>query len=251
VDHRPVDRLYDPERVTLAASHAVERARARGAEQIEPEDLLVGMLYAVSRFGIVPFGEVEIDLEVLGLRFDVAEPAGLAGPRYADATADVFDRAARVARMEGAKRIAPIHFLAVLADQDLPLLAVIRRRYDLDSTGLRAALARVPPPALPGMAVAPAPSAGVRSQSLAHTGAQDPPTGTGLMNPEEAAAFLGLHIQTIRGYIRNGKLPAFRVAGERSIRVRRDDLLALLEVLAPAEGVQAALSASQHGRSTP
>jgi excisionase family DNA binding protein len=211
------DRLYDPERVTLATAHAVERARSRGVAVIEPEDLLIGLLYAVSRFGIVPFGDAELDLQELGLRFDVCEPSQTFGPRYSEATAEVFDRAARVARLEGARRIVPIHFLAVLADQDLPLIGEIQRRYGLDSTRLRAALARVPVPAAAQVNAAPAAS-------------------VGLLNPDEAAAFLGLHTQTIRGYIRSGRLPAFRVAGERSIRIRRDDLLALLESLDPDHG---------------
>lgn len=221
------DRLYDPERVTLGTSHAVERARIRGEDLIEPEDLLVGLLYAVSRFGIVAFGEAEIDLHELGLRFDMSEPWQAGGPRYSVATAEVFDRAARVARIEGSARIAPIHFLAVLADYDLPLLGAIRQRYGLDSTRLRAALARVPAPARQPEAppaASPAPAQ---------------PAIPDLFNPDDAAAFLGLHTQTIRGYIRSGKLPAFRIAGERSIRIRRDDLLSLLESLDPAHGFAA------------
>ncbi len=46
---------------------------------------------------------------------------------------------------------------------------------------------------------------------------------------------LGLHIQTIRGYIKSAKLPALRIAGERAIRLRREDLDALLEPLQPQE----------------
>jgi len=51
------------------------------------------------------------------------------------------------------------------------------------------------------------------------------------LTPEEGAEFLGIHIQTIRGYIRSGKLPAVRVAGERAIRIRKASLEALLEPL--------------------
>jgi len=50
-----------------------------------------------------------------------------------------------------------------------------------------------------------------------------------LLSPDEAADLLGVHTQTVRGYIRDGKLKAHRVAGERAIRIRRKDLLALLE----------------------
>jgi excisionase family DNA binding protein len=54
-------------------------------------------------------------------------------------------------------------------------------------------------------------------------------------SPDEAAEFLGVHVQTIRGYIRLGKLPALRLAGERALRIKRKDLLALLEPFKPEE----------------
>ena len=52
-------------------------------------------------------------------------------------------------------------------------------------------------------------------------------------SPDESAEFLGVHVQTVRGYIRAGKLPAMRLAGERALRIKRDDLLALLEPYKP------------------
>ena len=54
-------------------------------------------------------------------------------------------------------------------------------------------------------------------------------------SPDEAAEFLDVHTQTIRGYIRTGKLPALRLAGERALRIQRNDLLALLEPYKPEE----------------
>ena len=50
----------------------------------------------------------------------------------------------------------------------------------------------------------------------------------GLFSVQEAAELLGLSVSTIRRYIRDGRLPAYRVAGERLLRIRRDDLGALL-----------------------
>jgi excisionase family DNA binding protein len=55
------------------------------------------------------------------------------------------------------------------------------------------------------------------------------------LTPEEAADALSIHVQTMRGYIRSGRLPAYRVAGERAIRIRRADLEKLLEPLSPQE----------------
>src|SRR5215831_12514328 len=53
------------------------------------------------------------------------------------------------------------------------------------------------------------------------------------LSPEEAADALGIHVQTVRAYVRSGKLPALRLAGERAIRIRRNDLEAVLEPLVP------------------
>ena len=56
------------------------------------------------------------------------------------------------------------------------------------------------------------------------------PTDFDYLTPEQAADVLHAHVQTIRDYIRSGRLPAFRLAGERAIRIRRSDLEALLEL---------------------
>ena len=42
------------------------------------------------------------------------------------------------------------------------------------------------------------------------------------LSPEDAAAELGIHVQTVRTYVRSGKLPAMRLAGERAIRIQED-----------------------------
>ena len=84
----------------------------------------------------------------------------------------------------------------------------------LDASGWRRLLAAIEP-------VTPAPTSATDS-SISATRGDD------LLSPEQAAAELGVHIQTLRGYIRRGKLAAFRLAGERVIRIRRDDLAALL-----------------------
>jgi excisionase family DNA binding protein len=53
-----------------------------------------------------------------------------------------------------------------------------------------------------------------------------------LLTVDQAADFLGVHHQTLRGYIKSGKLPAYRLAGEKVLRIKRDDLIALLEPVA-------------------
>jgi excisionase family DNA binding protein len=50
-----------------------------------------------------------------------------------------------------------------------------------------------------------------------------------LLTVEQAAQYLQLSTSSIRGYIRQGKLKAFRVAGLRKVLIPRAELLSLLE----------------------
>jgi excisionase family DNA binding protein len=50
-----------------------------------------------------------------------------------------------------------------------------------------------------------------------------------LLTIEQAAQYLQLSTASIRSYIRQGKLKAFRVAGLRKVLIPRSELLALLE----------------------
>ena len=50
-----------------------------------------------------------------------------------------------------------------------------------------------------------------------------------LLTVEQAAAYLQLSQSSIRSYIRQGKLNAFRIAGKRKVLIQRTELLKLLE----------------------
>jgi len=56
-----------------------------------------------------------------------------------------------------------------------------------------------------------------------------------LYSPEDAAAYLGVHVQTVRAWIRAGRLPARRLAGQRALRIRASDLESILEPLDPGD----------------
>ena len=58
-----------------------------------------------------------------------------------------------------------------------------------------------------------------------------------LYSTEEAADYFGVHVQTVRGWIRSGRLPAVRLAGQKSIRIRERDLAAVLEPIEPSAGL--------------
>jgi excisionase family DNA binding protein len=222
----PGERFYDPDRVLSGAMHAVEIARNRGATDIDPDDLLAGLLLAVARFGIVEFGTVALDLAALALPYDLPAPELVLRPRYGEAAAAVFDRAARIGRADGGGPLRPLYLLVALGDSGLPLMRRVLTELGRDAAGWRRLLAAVEPPPRSQQAQSEPPETAAR-------------TAADLLSPEQAATELGIHIQTLRGYIRRGKLPAFRLAGERAIRIRRDDLNALLTPPAEATSAEA------------
>jgi excisionase family DNA binding protein len=56
-----------------------------------------------------------------------------------------------------------------------------------------------------------------------------------LYSPEEAGEYLGVHVQTVRGWIRSGRLKASRLAGQRALRIRASDLDSILEPVDPSD----------------
>lgn len=54
-----------------------------------------------------------------------------------------------------------------------------------------------------------------------------------LYSPEEAAEYLSVHVQTVRVWIREGKLPASRLVGQRALRIQESDLARVLEPVDP------------------
>ena len=53
--------------------------------------------------------------------------------------------------------------------------------------------------------------------------------GRELLTVEQAANYLQLSQSSIRSYIRQGKLLAYRIAGKRKVLIKREELLTLLE----------------------
>lgn len=60
-----------------------------------------------------------------------------------------------------------------------------------------------------------------------------------LLTVEQAAQYLQVSQSSIRSYIRQGRLQAFRIAGKRKVLIPRSALLSLLEPARP-EDVEAA-----------
>jgi excisionase family DNA binding protein len=56
-----------------------------------------------------------------------------------------------------------------------------------------------------------------------------------LYSPEDAAEYLGVHVKTIRSWIRHGRLKASRLTGQRALRIRASDLAKVLEPVSPED----------------
>jgi excisionase family DNA binding protein len=208
----------------FAASYAISLAKKRQRTEVIPDDLLLGALHAISLFGIVRLGPWTIDIEALGVDW-ICRPDASAKVGYSAEAVERFDQAARIARSAGSSTIRASHLLAAFAGDDTGLMGELKRAHGITSAGWRAALAEF------GTANAPAPE--TVSELAPLPVAAPVPTLRDYLTPEEAAEELGVHVQTLRAYVRSGKLPAMRIAGERAIRIRRIDLATILEPLGP------------------
>ncbi len=196
----------------VATTHAAAYAKARGDREITLDDLLLGALHAVARLRVVRFGDITIDLAVLPSA-PSRDHDSAARPRYSADAAALFDEASALARGDGEAKVRVVHLLAALGDAECGLIRDLAERHGFESVDWRASLA---------------------AWDRARAGRDAPPPSPGaLMSVDDASAALGVHQQTIRGYIKTGKLPAFRIAGERAIRVLGSDLYGLLEPLEP------------------
>ncbi len=72
-----------------------------------------------------------------------------------------------------------------------------------------------------------------RVEEYVRSGGDEPPELERLYSPEEVAEYLGVRTETVRSWIRSGRLPAQRLVGQRALRVRASDLAAALEPFEP------------------
>ena len=197
-----------------ATHNAACYAIARGEDEITRRDLLLGALQAVAKLRVVQFGTVTLDLSSCPT-VPARKPAAT-GPRYSPEAARLFDEASAIAREDGESRVRVAHLLAAFPASESELLRDLSGGEALDDTSWRAGLAAWDR---------------VERERMESERGRSP-----LLSVEEAATALGVHHQTIRAYIKSGKLPALRIAGERSIRLLASDLYGLLEPVETATG---------------
>ena len=187
--------------------------------------MLIAALGEVSRFGIALIGPWAIDLTQLDEMWPVPDgELPPVAPRYGDDAVALFEAAARIAREDGSPTVGLIHMLVALALEPGELFLSMSEQYGIDPRAWRTALAKGQVGGSSGADADRDPEAS--GEERAAPSALRPPS---LLSVDDAASLLSVHTQTVRNYIRSGKLAAYRLAGERSIRVLRQDLMALLE----------------------
>lgn len=202
------------EHVTAFAIHT---AKQSGSLEVTPDHILLGCLRAISRFGVVSLGPWSIDLEALGV--DWVRQPGSPSPKvaYSQESVELLDRAARISNSMGQATVSVNHLLAAFAGEEQGLMGALKRTHGITSASWRAAIAQI----------------GWNDSSTTERvrPTDEPKVLREYLTPDEAAEALGIHVQTMRAYIRSERLPAFRLAGERAIRILRSDLAKVLEPL--------------------
>jgi excisionase family DNA binding protein len=218
--------------VSIGTSAAIKRAKRRKSPEVTIDDLLIGLFKAIARFDIVQIGEFTIDLEELGESpgkesKDDMDRTDKQKVAYSSNAVAVFERAAHIARKDDSPKVELVHLLVAFAYEENGLMHQLKEKYGITGMKWRLALSQWQPKSLEKTET----SSKIGAERKSATEFEEKQ----FFSPDEAAEFLDVHTQTIRGYIRTGKLPALRLAGERALRIQRDDLLALLEPYKPEE----------------
>lgn len=218
--------------VSKATKAAIRHAKYRKSPKVNTNDLLVGILQVISRFDIIQIGHLIIDLQDFNEHFKNGvkhsiENTSTRKVAYSYSVNVLFEKVAHIAQKDTSPKVELVHLLVAFADENNGLMAQLKEKYNFSGKEWRVALAN-------WQFISPQKERidseiGGRSNTVTYSLEKQ------LFSPDEAASFLSVHVQTIRGYIRMGKLPALRLAGERALRIKREDLLGLLEPFKPDE----------------
>ncbi len=172
--------------------------------------LFLVFLLKYARFGFFTFGPITIDVRLVE---DLVERTTVKGikdlPDYSDDYVEFSGVLMDEVRRSGRRRIDELHYL----------LAFMRCGQGIPARVF--AELGVSTPAV--------------EEWVRRTAEGDDAPLEQLYSPEDAAEYLGVHVQTVRGWIRSGRLRASRLAGQRALRIRASDLLEVLEPVGPGD----------------
>lgn len=187
----------------------IEAVRLSAAQETLDLYFLV-FLRHLSRFGFFSFGPITIDVRMVEDIVERTIPRGPgSGPAaWSDDLVAFSGRLMDEVRRSGQRRIDELHFL----------LAFMRT-----------------PDGLPGRVFGELGVTPAMVEDYVRQEASTKPLLEPLYSPEDAAAYLGVRVQTVRAWIRSGRLKARRLAGQRALRIAASDLQAVLEPVQPGE----------------
>ena len=185
-------------------------AREFGAAEATLDLIFLAYLLQTSRFGFFTFGPVTIDVRVIEdlvsrtvVRSSMPDPREKAG--YSDDCLNFIRLLSDEVEASGRRRVDELHFLVAFMKVGEGLPARVFGELGVGVEQVR---------------------------SFVPTGSA---SGGRLYSPDEAADYLGVHVKTVRNWIRSGRLPASRLAGQRALRIRATDLDHLLEPVDPSQ----------------
>jgi len=205
------DRLLgsDDQFLSLLQRQASAEAREMGSPEVTLDLIFLVFLRRFARFGYFNYGPITLDVRLVDeiVHRTHEHLSGGDAPIYSDDFVRFSHTLMDEVRRSGHRRIDELHFL----------LAFMRTREGLPS--------RV----FGELGVAPE-----QVEHFARSGrmAEEPER---LYSPEEAAEYLGVHVQTVRAWIRSGRLRASRLAGQRALRIAAPDLRSVLEPVEPGD----------------
>ncbi len=232
------DTLADPRApgpVLQAMSRQVQLIRRLypDLDRVSADFLFYCFLTLHSRFGRFSYGPVSIDCREVEERFERSYKRVADGeaPGPQDESANRFyGRLAQELTRSGRRHVDELHWLLAFMRTDEGLPASIFGELGVAPEAVERFARGEPvvPEAAPAKNASPAIESGSAGPLEAAEVSRRTPAER-LYTPEEVAEYLGVHVQTVRIWIRNGKLPARKLAGQRALRIRESDLEAVLE----------------------
>lgn len=210
--------IDDPDR--LASAYTGGSFQRAFAEELKAEYDRLGLpgptldiaflafLRLLSRFGIFQYGPITIAVDQIEAAVEQSLRSGERSRSQDDGFARLFDMVAQQVRRMESQRPNELHYL----------LAFMRIGEGLP--------ARV----FGELGVSPE-----QVEQYARRPQVGGSVGERLYSPEEAAAYLGIRVETVRAWIRSGRLRASRLAGQRVLRIRASDLEGVLEPVQPSD----------------
>ena len=187
-------------------------AREFDAAEVTLDLMFLAFLLKTSRFGYFTYGPITIDVRLIEdlVRRTVPraeEPGGGAQAPYSDDMLRFFRVLSDELERSGQRRLDEAHVLLALMQVNEGIPGRVFAELGVDAEAVRRYSPVGEPAAVSGK----------------------------LYSPEEAAEYLGVHVKTVRNWIRAGRLPARRLAGQRALRIRAADLERILEPVNPDE----------------